>query len=81
MDRNPKSYQVLAVGSCPKEIKTMVLKTGPDRPVGSVQPSTGELSGSVRSMNRFVIKPALNRSNRRLDRRTRRPVRFFANRS
>ena len=22
MDRNPKAYQVLAVGSCPKEIKT-----------------------------------------------------------
>ena len=22
MDRNPKAYQVLAIGSCPKEIKT-----------------------------------------------------------
>ena len=22
MDKNPKAYQVLAVGSCPKEIKT-----------------------------------------------------------
>ena len=62
-------------------IKSMVLKTGSDRPVGPVQPPTGELSGSVRSMSRFVIKPALNRSNRRLDRRTGWPVRFFANRS
>ena len=26
----------------------MVLKTGPDRPVGPVQPPTGQLSGSVR---------------------------------
>ena len=24
MDRNPKAYQVLAVGSCPKEIKTKI---------------------------------------------------------
>ena len=29
----------------------MVLKTGPDRPV---EPSIGELSGSVRSMNHFL---------------------------
>ena len=37
---------------------------------------------SVRSisMNHFVIKPALNRSNRRLNRRTRQTVWFFANR-
>ena len=27
---------------------TNVLKTGPDRPVGPVQPPTGQLSGSVR---------------------------------
>ena len=54
----------------------MVLKTGPDEPVRSIKPSTGELSGSIRSMNRFVIKPTLNRSNRQLNRRTGQPVRF-----
>nr|CAN62289.1 hypothetical protein VITISV_017314 [Vitis vinifera] len=45
----------------------MVLKTGLDR---SVKPLTGELSGSVRFNELFVVKPALNRSNRRLNRRT-----------
>ena len=58
----------------------MVLKIGPDRPVRPVEPSTGELSGSVRFNEPFVVEPALNRSNRRLNRRTGQTVRFFANR-
>ena len=29
MDRNPKAYQVLAVGSCPKEIKTKLCLNEP----------------------------------------------------
>ena len=58
----------------------MVLKTGPDRPVRPVQPSTGELSGSVRFNEPFAVESALNRSNRRLNRRTGQTVRFFANR-
>lgn len=59
---------------------SMVLKTGPDQPVRPVEPSTGELSGSVRFNGPFVVEPVLNRSNRRLDRRTGPTVRFFANR-
>ena len=45
-----------------------VLKTGPDRPVRPVEPSTGHKTGPVQSKNRFCIEPALNRSNRRSDR-------------
>ena len=42
----------------------MVLKTGPDQPVRPVQPSTGELFGSIRFNEPFVVKPVLNRTNR-----------------
>ena len=45
-----------------------VLKTGSDRPVRPVEPSTGHKTGSVQSKNHFFIKSALNRSNRRSDR-------------
>ena len=59
---------------------TMVLKTGPAGPVRPVEPSIGELSGSVRFNEPFVVEPALNRSNRRLNRQTGQTVQFFPNR-
>jgi hypothetical protein len=43
---------------------TKVIKTGPDRPVGPIEPGTGPASGPVRVQNRFVREPALNRENR-----------------
>ena len=48
----------------------MVLKIGPNWPIRPVELSTGELSIWSISMNRFVIKPALNRLNQRLNRWT-----------
>ena len=47
----------------------MVLKTGPDRLARPIEPSTGELFGSIRFNEPFVVKSALNRSNPRLNRR------------
>ena len=44
-----------------------VLKTGPDRPVRSVKPSTGHKTGPVQSKNRFCIElpePAVGPVNR-----------------
>ena len=55
-------------------LSTNVLKTGPDRPVRPVEPSTGDLSGSVQPNEPFYgqtgikpVKPPVeppNRSNR-----------------
>ena len=36
---------------------TMVLKTGPDRPVEPVQPGTGIDAGSLMAKNRPITKP------------------------
>ena len=45
-----------------------VLKTGPDRPVQPVQPSTGHNSDPIYLLNRLRFKPVTNRQNRRSDR-------------
>jgi hypothetical protein len=42
-------------------IKTKVVKTGPDRPVGPVEPGTGPASGPSRPQNRSAHEPVMNR--------------------
>jgi hypothetical protein len=44
--------------------KVKVVKTGPDRPVGPVEPGTGPASGPVSAQNRSAREPLLNRQNR-----------------
>ena len=58
----------LLFGGLSKCVKINVLKTGPDRQVRPVEPSTGQKTGPIQSKNRFCIEPALNRPNRRSDR-------------
>ncbi|MCI92716.1 hypothetical protein A2U01_0114013, partial [Trifolium medium] len=41
------------------------VKTGPNRPVGPVEPGTGHVSGPVRPGNRGAKEPGKNRANRR----------------
>jgi hypothetical protein len=41
-----------------------VVKTGPGRPVGPVEPGTGPASGSVGAQNRSAREPGSNRENR-----------------
>jgi len=41
--------------------KTIVLKTGPDRPVQSVRPWTGGVTGSVLIMDRIFYQIGANR--------------------
>ena len=41
-----------------------VVKTRPDRPVGPIEPGTGQVNGSVDPENRTKKKPVLNRLNR-----------------
>jgi len=40
---------------------TIVLKTGPDRPVGPVQPRTGGVTGSSCSTDRLCCRTGENR--------------------
>ena len=51
-----------------KSMKPNVLKTGSDRLVRPIEPSTCHKTGPVQSKNRFCIEPTLNRPNRRSDR-------------
>ena len=46
-----------------RKVTSNVLKTGPDRPVQPVEPSTGHKTGPVQSKNRFFIETALNPPN------------------
>ena len=66
-----KTQLTYVIGNVPFYIismKTNVLKTGSDRPVRPVEPSTGHKIGLVQSKNRFCIETVLNRPNRRSDR-------------
>jgi hypothetical protein len=45
-------------------IITKVVKTGPDWPVGPVEPGTGPASSPVGAQNRSAREPRSNRENR-----------------
>ena len=56
---------------------SMVLKTGPDRPVRPVGPPIGHRSGSVRSLDRMETESGLDRLNRRSNQWIGRTGRFW----
>jgi hypothetical protein len=54
----------LGLFSDSRKLITKVVKTGPDRPVGPVEPGIGPESGPVDAQKRSANEPAKNRQNR-----------------